>query len=82
MLSKGVGRNCFPVAEVCEGPYAGTHGERGARAYNWGLGTEAPAGSWAESLVRGPLKLPFLGVLGNKVNHYNGGHYFKVYTVV
>jgi len=31
----------------------GRHGERGARAYNGGLGAEPPAGSRAEPLVRG-----------------------------
>ena len=66
--------------------YAGIHGERGARAYNGGLGAEPPAGYRGGVPGQVPLKLivqkkrhfrSFLRVLGTTVNHYNGGHYFK-----
>ena len=33
--------------------FRGGHGERGARAYNGGLGAEPQQGPWAEPLVRG-----------------------------
>ena len=37
---------------------AGAHGERGARAYNGGLGAEPPAGSRGRALGEGSRGLP------------------------
>jgi len=54
ILVQGRRGNCFPGAEAFECPrMRGTHGQRGARAYNGGLGWSPQRGPGAKPLVRG-----------------------------